>query len=407
MEAKDTQVQNSSMSRPLIFVQPFGISAEGGGSRILRAMLTNAPIPWESIASTHRSTPPCAIGNETRIGGRPYLGKLERSRLARLAAFLDKWAAANFERQFERFARMVNPIGIHSVAHVCWDTAAAFSVARRLGVPFLISVHDDPAYCIRGRPYAAEFLASAQLAWKGAAARFVISEELGREMGRRWGEAAFDLNTDGVETVTHSPRTFRRNRLHIYFMGLFHIGYEQNLTALEEALQILKSQQQSMDIRITLRCGSLRRSAIRYSDLVEVLPFADESVVQRDLEQADLLYLPLPLSADHVAFSRFSLSTKMITYLGSGRPILYHGPVDAAAGKLLAREQAAIACDSLEPGTLLQALLRAWGSDATIENALHLAQRKFRLADIRKRFWDQISSVLRDRQADLTTSLTK
>jgi hypothetical protein len=382
------------MSHPIVFVQPFGINAAGGGSRILRAMLTNAPIPWESIASTFSPIPPCMVGKETRIAGRPYMGKLERSRLANLVALLDKWAAANFEREFERIVRMVHAIGVHSVAHSCWDTAAAFRVAQRMKIPFFISVHDDPAYTLRRHPHAAEFLSSAQIAWKGSAARFVICEELGREMCRRWGEGAFLLITDGVESLAAAPKPRLKDRLHIYFMGLLHLGYDQNLHVLQKALEVLKSQRPEVDVRIILRCGSLRPRAILNPALIEVLPFANESVVARDLEQADLLYLPLSLSPDDAGMARFSLSTKMISYLGSGRPILYHGPADAAVGRLLEQEQAAVTCDSLEPHILLQALQKAWVSEANISNALRLAEGRFSLADVRNRFWGAIRSAL-------------
>ena len=60
------------------------------------------------------------------------------------------------------------------------------------------------------------------------------------------------------------------------------------------------------------------------------------------MESADLLYMPMPFGEAHEKFARYSLSTKMVTYAGSGVPILYHGPATSAAFDLLKRNDAAI-----------------------------------------------------------------
>lgn len=110
---------------------------------------------------------------------------------------------------------------------------------------------------------------------------------------------------------------------------------------------------------------------------------------------ADLLYLPLPFQEFARAFSRFSLSTKMITYLGSGLPIFYHGPGDAAAGKLLARHDAAAICTTLNAEEISKQLLDAIARrEAIVGSALSLARSQFLLADQQRRFWEPIRAAL-------------
>jgi Mg/Co/Ni transporter MgtE len=129
---------------------------------------------------------------------------------------------------------------------------------------------------------------------------------------------------------------------------------------------------------------------------VEVPPFATEAQVDQDLETADLLYLPMPFGTEHESFARYSISTKMVTYVGSGVPILYHGPATSAAFDLLDRHRAAIVVNSLDPQQIAHALETAANGRAAeiAQNALELARHQFLLTDQRNRFWDTIRRLV-------------
>ena len=71
--------------------------------------------------------------------------------------------------------------------------------------------------------------------------------------------------------------------------------------------------------------------------------------IERDLENADLLYMPIPFGKEHENFARYSVSTKMVTYAGTGIPILYHGPTNSAAFGILGGNKAAISA-AMEDG---------------------------------------------------------
>jgi glycosyltransferase involved in cell wall biosynthesis len=376
----------------ILFVQPFGLGSPGGGSRILRALLENAPAKWLSVAATPFPPPTSPFGKEIHIPGRPYFGRLERTRFSHWFTKLDGWAGVRLELRLNHIIKQERIKAIHAVAHGCWDTLAAYRVAKLNGLPFFLTVHDDPAYSLRGHPLREKLLTEIVECWREAKARFVISEEMGQELCRRWGKRDYHLVTDGLVEIAPQPRPQPPNRLSVYFMGLLHISYEPNFIALQEALHLVSENDHGMEVRLMLRGAMLRHEAMVQPELVCSLPFAKEEEVHSDLENVELLYQPLAIEPESHAMNAFSLSTKMITYLGSGLPILFHGPVDSAAGKLLGQNRAAFVCDSNEPSQLAKILIQAFGSERNevVSSALKLANRQFLLRDLRDRFWNAI-----------------
>jgi glycosyltransferase involved in cell wall biosynthesis len=376
----------------ILFVQPFGLGSPGGGSRIFRALLENAPVEWLSVAATPNPTPATPFGEEIHAQGRPYFGRLERTRFSHWFQNLDGWAGLRLESKLNQIIKQHHATAIHGIAHGCWDTLAALKSAKRNKLPFFLTVHDDPAYCLKDHPHRERLLAAIPECWREAAARFVISEEMGQELCRRWGKKDYLLVTDGLTDIAREPRPKHPGRLSVYFMGLMHIAYEPNFVALQKALHKISEAEPGLKVSLTLRCGGIRPAAVVHPELLRVLPFGSELEVQADMEEADLLYQPLSLSAAHQAMNAYSLSTKMITYLGSGLPVLFHGPASSAAGKLLARHRAAFLCHSNVPGEMPQALAHVAGPerDQVVWAALKLAAEQFRISDVRERFWNAI-----------------
>ena len=128
---------------------------------------------------------------------------------------------------------------------------------------------------------------------------------------------------------------------------------------------------------------------------VDERPFADEGTLRADFDDARMLYFPLPFGEEYASFVNYSLSTKLVTYLGSGVPILYHGPRQAAAAKLLKAHDAAVIVDSLAPGALVEGLRRIEKDRNDItERALALGQERFRLEDQQATFWQGVQQAL-------------
>jgi glycosyltransferase involved in cell wall biosynthesis len=377
--------------RPIVFVQPFGIGSPGGGSRILRALLEEAPLAWRSLCSSPRKPKPWP--NETHLPSRPYWGRIEHSRFAAWPALFHRFFERGFRRRLEKACRQLGACAIHAVPHGGLDFAAAQAVARRLSLPFFISLHDDLAYTALGVVPPRSLEAAMNRAWQEATACFVISDALGQEYCRRYGKREFGVVTDGISELSGRRPPADPDRLRIYFMGLFHMGYERNLRALLEAITLLERDRPGLRVTVTLRCEHVRAQVLAGVKEVTILPFADEAQVRRDLEQADMLYLPLPFGEEHQSFARYSLSTKMVTYVGSGLPILYHGPTTSAAFELLQKHQAAIPVTSLAPEEIAARLraLEVEERNAAAANALALARDEFMLADQRAKFWNGLA----------------
>jgi glycosyltransferase involved in cell wall biosynthesis len=381
------------------FTHPFGLQSPTGGSRIMRALLQKAPERFVSICTSAEPPPETSLGQEVHVPLRPDFGRIERTRFAGMVASVAPLFARRFARKLEKACRQCGATAIHSIAHGGMDFYSAFVVARKLSIPFFLQVHDDFIFSARGIRNVEAAQAALREAWQNAAARFVICRQLGAEYCHRYGEKSYQVITDGVERIADSPKQRAGDELQIYFMGLFHLDYEPNLRLLLAALAQLQDERVAKKLSLVLRCGGVRPRLIKsYEKFVRILPFASEAEVQSDMKQADLLYLPLPFGKKYELFVRFSLSTKMVTYVASGIPILYHGPPDSAVHELLNADNAALLCT--EPSAdVLAEMLRVYIKDKEMgtqcaRNALKLARQSFNLSQIRDNFWGTIDDSL-------------
>lgn len=380
-----------SLRDTILFVQPFSLGWAGGGARILRTLLGRAPMEWHSLCCASKR--PQNSPNETHLRSRPSWGKIETSRLAIFPKMTVSMFASGFRRRLREFCQRRGVCAIHAIPHAGLDFAQAQAVARELSLPFFISLHDDLAYTAASAGRVALREAAMRRAWLDAQARFVISEALGREYSRRYGAREYQVVTDGLNELAPHENAAEPSRLRIYFMGLFHMAYEHNLRALLEGTVIFEREHPAVAVTVTCRCEHVRPHVFKDIKEVKVLPFASEPQIERDLENADLLYMPIPFGKEHENFTRYSVSTKMVTYAGSGIPILYHGPTNSAAFGILGGNKAAIflTCLSAEEiARSLGALTKLERAEAAA-NALDLARREFMLADQTRKFWGTIS----------------
>jgi glycosyltransferase involved in cell wall biosynthesis len=376
----------------IAFVQPFGLNSLSGGARIMRALLEDAPEPFVSVCTSARPPAKAVMGEEEHLPIRPYFGAAERTRLHRAADMATFLFRHRFEERFEDLCRRRNVRLVHSIPHglAYWH---AFRVARRLEIPFVLNVHDDLPYNVECGPVRREAMKQLGTVWREANARFVISEAMGNEYDTRYGRRPWEVMTDGLpDELPERPRPSRNGRMSIYFMGALHISYHPNFRGLLEAVAAMRNDA-GVDASIISRGSPL---VFPHQGVpVETLPFASERELERDFDRADILYLPLPFGEKFESFSRFSLSTKMVSYLGTGVPILYHGPGNAAAAQMLKKhDAAAMAVDNL-PATIRRAIEEAVARrDEIVGNALRLGREEFRLSRRRRRFWEVLSDEL-------------
>ena len=383
----------------IAFVQPYGLASPGGGARILSRMLPAAPGPVLSVCTAPQAPPPLAapsaharLVEEVHLPLRPSFGRLESTRLARHLGHVERLSGPWLARRLLRLCQRRGVTAIHALPHSI-DFAWAAQVARELKLPFFLSVHDDLSYNMRGHPLLPRARKALAEAWANADGRTVISQEMGEVYDRRYGARSWSVVTDGLErpedlkAVPAEERagTPSSRRLRVYFMGALHLTYQPNFEALVQVLGQVHTTDPQRSVSLLVR-GSTPQVEVPVP--CEVLPWGPQEAVEEDLRRADVLYLPLPFDAEYDDFVRLSLSTKLVTYLGSGVPILYHGPHHAAAARLLERYGASAGAYSLDSQPLQEALLRAADERAQIvEAAARCARERFRLADHQHRFW--------------------
>lgn len=370
----------------LVSVQAFGIASPGGGPRILRALFEGAEPAVQNVCTTTSPPPADDRFSETWLPARPAFGRLERTRAGGPLGTFESVLARRLENRICELCRRHGATAIHSVAHSS-DFWPALLAARRLGLPFALTVHDDPRYVLRTRPDLSLVLRRLGDAWRGADHRFVIGTSIGDEYGRRYGEQPYEIVTDGLNDDEIADRPLGSAGLRMYFAGLFHRAYTDNVRQFAHAVAALGSAR-GLPTEARLRCETLPSELDGEALDLTVLPFAPEDVVREELRDADFAYMPLPFGESYGDFFRYSVSTKMIMYLGSGKPIVYHGPAEGAAYEILAEHDAAILLHDLEPERIAERL--AAGLERAHEiaaNGLSLARAQFRLEDQRARFW--------------------
>lgn len=377
-------------SRALLSVQPFGRATLGGGQRILRTLFEQAPMKVV-VCNTAPGASPTA--DEYIIRRRMYFGRLEQTRIGFLFEPLSNLCAPFFKRRLEHLTRELGITDVHAIAHDV-EFVHAFDLTQKLNLPFHLTVHDDAQFLSKGRSFAQYVARRLPEVWLKATSVFVISKEMGEEYCKRYGRRDYQIVTDGVDEIAKEARPHRANQLSIYFMGLFLYHYRDNLILLLQALDALNKKHPQANFTVKLRCGAIPHIDFsQFKTPVNVLESTlDTNILLDEMGAADLLYLPLQFGDQFADFTKFSLSTKLVSYCASGVPILYHGPEFAAAGQLLQRQQAALLVPNMNPEALERALEQALTTGGALEatNALALANDSFRKEVCRRKFWTAI-----------------
>jgi len=226
-----------------------------------------------------------------------------------------------------------------------------------------------------------------QILWNRADRRLVISNELGLEYQRLFGNLGFEFITDGVAQEEISiPKEPNQSNITIYFAGLLHIDYYPLFEVLADALDNISDQKRTY--KLILR-GTQKLSFLnnRNFNIEYRTDFVSDIEIKKEIDAADILYLPIKFTKSD--FYLYSLSTKMIGYLGGGGTILYHGPENSAANRLLQKNNAAISCISLNVNEMMGCLAEILKPNIFSANAMKLAQSQFVLENIQKVFWNE------------------
>ncbi|MFD0750771.1 hypothetical protein ACFQZS_11515 [Mucilaginibacter calamicampi] len=364
----------------ILSFHPFSLYANGGGSRILRRLYQGREAQVTSLAVEGISnTPNKGPIKERIVYAMPLTRKWMRWHLRTWIIFLrEKKFVEITNRRIRRAAAQIPCDVIHVVHH--GPFADALCTDEFAGKELWVSFHDhfNTTKCT--------FSSSAEL-WNRADRRLVISDELGKNYQQVFGNKPYDLITDGVYTdeITYPAEGEAAQPFEVYFAGLLHIAYLPLFEVLADALDKLSAD--GLSFKVILRATqklpflSNRLFKTEYRGITLV----DEEL-KAELNNADILYLPIKFTQPD--FYLYSLSTKMVGYLGAPGSILYHGPADSAACNLLQNASAAACCVTLNVDELIISILDAIKNRQKFSaEAKSLAQNKFDMLAIQNKFW--------------------
>lgn len=377
----------------ILSYQSFSLYSNGGGSRILRRMYKGREKSVYSLAiEAGWYRPVTGMITEQIVPAIPLRRSWMRWKSRDVADWLrDKPLKRYTTRMIQQAASAIPCDVVHVMSCGGWSTALcgdALLSAR----PLWISVHDHHTTTRCPAKDAREL-------WNLADRRLMISNELGKDYQRLFGKKEFELVTDGLLSHEVSAAAVKQgNPYIIYFAGLLHIEYIPLFKILADALDSIAKN--DVSFRVVLRGTQQLAFLNNRSFEIQYLPAVlDDSVLKHDLDAAAVLYLPMKFTDPD--FYRYSLSTKMVGYLGASGATLYHGPADSAACYLLQQTQSAICCTSLNTEDLALSLLQLLKETTTVSaNAKKLARDRFSLEQIQDRFWYGDNQISKATQMD-------
>jgi hypothetical protein len=362
----------------LLTSQPFSVNSSGGGARILRRLLE--PAGEQAISLVANYFPgPLQEGPliEQSVFINPLMRPWHRSALRPFFSFVRQNFFHPFNsRKILNAAKRIDCDIVHLVAHGSL-TGALLDEEYLTNRSLWVSFHDHFA--------SVSSFKDVERLWKRADKRFVISNLMGKHYDDTFGRRDWEVVTDGVDYSELATPKISNPLKSIYFFGSIHIGYFQLFEVLADALDEL--QKKGTPLKLVLRGGHPIKPLKKRNFEIEYRPHTlGDRELKNDLQEADILYFPMKFSDPH--FFKYSMSTKMIGYLAAPGAILYHGPLDSAAARLLAESDAAMLVESLNPRDLVEQipLLKTRGPELA-KNAKHLASTHFSLSENRSRFW--------------------
>ena len=365
----------------ILSIQPCSLYQNGGAARVLRRLYQGKESQVHSLGIISSPTP-IKSGNikETLIPAIPLQQKWMRWRLRTFVTWLrdNKLAFLTINKIYKTAAK-IQYDAIHIVSHGPFGGAFnndSLMVDKKIWVSF----HDH--FSTTGSSFA-----STGNLWNKAERRLVISKELGDEYQKLYGDREYELITDGVSTDEISePTNIDPSKLiTIYFAGLLHIDYYPLFNILADALDSLSKK--GYKFKLIMRgTDSVSFLNNRLFETEYRSNFVSDKEIKQELDSASILYLPIKFTLPD--FYLYSLSTKMIGYLGASVTILYHGPADSAACKLLRNSKAAAICSSLNVNDMIEIMTQLVSDKNNYAaNAKQVARTDFNFEVIQHRFW--------------------
>lgn len=273
-----------------------------------------------------------------------------------------------------------------------YDLPAAWLAARRLGIPFIAYLFDDPVLQWTDPTLRALAQRWAERWMPDAAALIAPNEVLARDVAQAFGVQARLLRNPAPPGAFAAPAAADRRHgrpLRIVYTGsIYHAHFDafHNLLAalpqlpFPAELHVYTSQD-----RQWLADNGVRGQVVWHDHIDDQAVFA----VQRD---ADVLFLPLAFDCAIPDVIRSSAPGKLGEYLASGVPVLAHVPAGSFVAEFFTQKDCGTLVDVSDVAVLRDALRRMVEEPAEtarlVARAKEIAAREFNPEAIRATFVD-------------------
>ncbi len=354
----------------LLVVTYYAPGGRHGGAVCLQNLLDG--YPRENLCWIHHDVPvtdPASSWSAVRQWSIPLLRRPNRWGLSALKEYGNwTWHAPRVAAEAASLAR---DAGVEAVLGIGPGLSVWTShlIAERLDVPLHLWIHDDPAAYAEYR-WHPRFVVNRvrrcfQRAYEAASARYAISEPMRDSYRQQTGRDALLLPPSLGARPVLGLRPRRGGRLRIGFAGSIagEDVWTTFLLALERLFGTSGSDAQPEIVVFSEPDGLPVPPAVRNRNWVRIRGWQPPDVVDRELAETDYVYVPLwfePARRPHV---RTSFSTKFVSYLRLGVPILCHMPADAAVAEFVGRHPVGPILDTMDVEELSRRLRAAFEAE--------------------------------------------
>jgi len=290
-----------------------------------------------------------------------------------------------------------------------FDLPAAYFASRRLKIPFVAYLFDDPVYQWEPGIYRRLARIWEPIWGRGAAALIAPNEVLAKDVRARLPKAniyivrnpvdpeTFVTPSSGELELQSDSFTSSTDRVwRILYTGSVYSAQASAFRNLNDALNRLKGRF-ILDVYTAQPPAALTTNGLD-GPYVQYHPHAPQSTALSLQRNADILFLPLSFNSAIPEVILSSAPAKLGEYLASRTPILVHAPSGSFVTELLRKADAGIIVDTPDPDRLVAALTDISNSAALgkriSRNAENLAQ-EFHVERARDAFCSVISSLNR------------
>ena len=286
------------------------------------------------------------------------------------------------------------------------DLPAAYFASKRLKIPFVAYLFDDPVYQWEPGIYRRLARTWEPIWGRGASALIVPNEILAKDLRSRLPKAnifivrnpvdpaAFGDSTSAGAEQSNSPRFAKDRVWRVLYTGSVYSAQASAFKNLNNALNRLNGRF-LLDVYTAQPPAALKENGL-CGPYVHHHPHVPQSTSLSLQKNADILFLPLAFNSAIPEVILSSAPAKLGEYLAAGRPILAHAPSGSFVAELLRNADAGVIVDTPDPVRLAAALVDISNSSSLrkclVRNAGNLA-KEFYVERARDAFFSAISSL--------------